>query len=81
MAVFGSFTALIGATAILDAVDRAAWTIAPLPLSPAWFWLALLPLWTLFALAVAFGPRRVEAVPTPVERTPVTAPSHDRFDW
>ncbi len=82
MAVLGSFTGLIGATAVLDAIDRAVWTIAPLPLSPAWFWLALLPLWTLFALAAAFGPRRVEEEPPPpVERTPVTAPSHNRFDW
>ncbi|MFC3493423.1 right-handed parallel beta-helix repeat-containing protein [Glycomyces rhizosphaerae] len=81
MRVLGSFTGLIGALAVLDAVDRAVWTIAPLPLSPAWFWLALLPLWTLLALSLAFGPRRGEEDPPPVERTPVTAPSHDRFDW
>lgn len=78
---FGAFTALIGAAAVLDAIDRAVWTIAPLPVAPAWFWLALLPLWTLLALAVAFGPRLREPEPPPVERTPVTAPSHDRFDW
>jgi hypothetical protein len=78
---FGSFTALIGAAAVLDAIDRAVWTIAPLPLSPAWFWLALLPLWTLFVLTVAFGPRAREEEPPPVRRTPVTAPAHDRFDW
>jgi hypothetical protein len=78
---FGSFTALIGAAAVLDAIDRAVWTIAPLPLSPAWFWLALLPLWTLLVLAVAFGPRIREEEPRLVERTPVTAPARDRFDW
>ncbi|MFG3341595.1 right-handed parallel beta-helix repeat-containing protein [Glycomyces sp. NPDC048151] len=81
MVFFGLFTSLIGAAAVLDAVDRAVWTIPFVPVSPAWFWLALLPLWTLIALGMAFGPRRREEEPPPVERTPVTAPSHDRFDW
>jgi hypothetical protein len=78
---FGAFTGLIGAAAVLDAIDRAVWTIAPLPISPAWFWLALLPLWTLFALTVAFGPSIPEPEPPQIRRTPVTAPAHDRFDW
>ncbi|MCC3763517.1 right-handed parallel beta-helix repeat-containing protein [Glycomyces sp. TRM65418] len=78
---FGTFTGLIGLLAVVDALDRGVWTIAPLPVSPAWLWLALLPLWTLVALGVAFRPRAREEEPAPVERTPVTAPSHDRFDW
>jgi hypothetical protein len=81
MPVFGLFTGFIGATAVLDAIDRAVWTVPFVPVSPAWCWLVLLPLWTLVALGLAFGPRRREPERPPVERTPVTAPSHDRFDW
>lgn len=81
MPVFGLFTGFIGAVAVLDAIDRAVWTVPFAPVSPAWYWLALLPLWTLAALGLAFGPRRREPERPPVERTPVTAPSHDRFDW
>jgi hypothetical protein len=81
MPVFGLFTGFIGATAVLDAIDRAVWTVPFVPVSPAWCWLVLLPLWTLVALELAFGPRRREPERPPVERTPVTAPSHDRFDW
>nr|WP_255671601.1 right-handed parallel beta-helix repeat-containing protein [Glycomyces amatae] len=79
--VFGTFTVLIGLLALLDAIDRGVRTLVLAPVAPAWLWLALLPLWTLFALAAAFGPRRREPEPVRVERTPVTAPSHDRFDW
>jgi hypothetical protein len=81
MPFFGLFTSLIGAVAVVDAVDRAVWTLPVVPVAPAWIWVALLPLWTLIALSLAFGPRRREEEPPPVERTPVTAPSHDRFDW
>jgi hypothetical protein len=81
MVFFGLLTGLVGALAVVDAVDRAVWTLPFTPVSPAWIWLALLPLWTLVALGQAFGPRRREEEPPPVERTPVTAPSHDRFDW
>ncbi|RRR99361.1 right-handed parallel beta-helix repeat-containing protein [Glycomyces terrestris] len=77
----GGFTAIVGGLAVLDAVDRGVATLAPMPVSPAWLWIALLPLWTLFALAAAFGPRRAEAEPPQVERTPVTAPASDRWDW
>ncbi|GAA2168646.1 hypothetical protein GCM10010403_29930 [Glycomyces rutgersensis] len=81
MPFFGLFTSLIGAVAVVDAFDRAVWTLPLVPVAPAWVWLALLPLWTLVALSLAFGPRRREEEPPPVARTPVTAPSHDRFDW
>ncbi|GAA2140782.1 right-handed parallel beta-helix repeat-containing protein [Glycomyces algeriensis] len=81
MVFFGLFTGLIGAVAVLDAVDRAVWTLPFVPVAPAWIWAALLPLWTLVALSLALGPRRREEEPIPVERTPVTAPAHDRFDW
>jgi parallel beta-helix repeat protein len=81
MPFFGLFTSLIGAVAVVDAFDRAVWTLPLVPVAPAWIWVALLPLWTLMALSLAFGPRRREEEPRPVERTPVTAPSHDRFDW
>lgn len=79
--VFGTFTVLIGLLAVLDAIDRGVRTLVLSPIAPAWLWLALMPLWTLFALAAAFGPRRREPEPVPIERTPVTAPSHNRFDW
>jgi hypothetical protein len=81
MAFFGLFTSLIGAVAVLDAVDRAVWTLPFVPVSPAWAWVALLPLWTLAALSLAFGPRRREEERPVVERTPVTAPPNDRWDW
>ncbi|MEU5155446.1 right-handed parallel beta-helix repeat-containing protein [Glycomyces sp. NPDC021274] len=81
MTFFGLFTGLIGAVAVLDAVDRAVWTLPFVPVAPAWIWVAMLPLWTLVALSLAFGPRRREEAPAPVERTPVTAPTRDRFDW
>ncbi|HEX2143032.1 MAG TPA: right-handed parallel beta-helix repeat-containing protein [Glycomyces sp.] len=79
--VFGAFTGLIGVIAVLDALDRAVQTLAPMPIAPAWIWLALLPLWTLFALSAAFGPRAREEEPPRIDRTPVTAPAHERFDW
>jgi hypothetical protein len=77
----GGFTVIIGALAVLDAIDRGIVTLAPMPVSPAWLWIALLPLWTLFALGAAFGPRREPPEPVHVERTPVTAPANDRWDW
>ncbi|GAA2268642.1 hypothetical protein GCM10009853_022460 [Glycomyces scopariae] len=77
----GAFTVLIGALAVLDAVDRGIATLSPMPVAPAWLWIALLPLWTLFALGAAFGPRRVHDTPAPIERTPVTAPASDRWDY
>lgn len=77
----GTFTGIIGILAVLDAVDRGLWTLAPTPVSFAWIWLLLLPLWTLTAIGTAFGPRRGEEDPPAVERTPVTAPHHDRWDW
>jgi len=78
---FGSFTAVIGWLAIADGIDRGVWTIAPLPVAPAWLWLVMLPLWTLLALVAAFGARPRELERPHVERTPVTAPTHDRWDW
>ncbi|WP_091032281.1 right-handed parallel beta-helix repeat-containing protein [Glycomyces harbinensis] len=79
--VFGTFTALVGLLAVLDAVDRGVWTVPVVPLAPAWLWLAALPLWTLLALAAVSASRPREPEPPQVERTPVTAPPHDRFDW
>ncbi|MDA1362010.1 right-handed parallel beta-helix repeat-containing protein [Glycomyces luteolus] len=81
MPFFGLFTGLIGAVAVVDAVDRAVWTLPFVPVSPGWIWVVLLPLWTLAALSLAFGPRRREEERPEVERTPVTAPSNDRWDW
>ncbi|WP_205326104.1 nitrous oxide reductase family maturation protein NosD [Glycomyces sp. YM15] len=81
MPFFGLFTGLIGAVAVMDAVDRAVWTLPFVPVSPAWIWSVSLPLWTLVALSLAFGPRRREEERPVVERTPVTAPAHDRWDW
>ncbi|THV29987.1 right-handed parallel beta-helix repeat-containing protein [Glycomyces paridis] len=81
MRTLGFLTGVIGLLAVLDGVDRGLWTVTPTPVSPSWLWLVLLPLWTLIALASAFGPRRREEEPSPIERTPVTAPSHDRWDW
>jgi len=81
LSAFGSFTALIGALAILDAVDRGVWIVPVVPVSPAWMWAALLPLWTLLALGAVFRRRERERPLPPVRRTPVTAPAHDRFDW
>lgn len=77
----GGFTVVIGGFAVLDAIDRGIATLAPMPVSPAWLWIGLLPLWTLAALGAAFGPRRHPEAPVEIERTPVTAPSHDRWDW
>ncbi|WP_146148003.1 right-handed parallel beta-helix repeat-containing protein [Glycomyces artemisiae] len=77
----GGFTVIVGGIAVLDAIDRGVVTLAPMPVSPAWLWLGLLPLWTLFALGAAFGPRRRAEEPVQVERTPVTAPVNDRWDW
>ncbi|GAA1689203.1 hypothetical protein GCM10009830_41000 [Glycomyces endophyticus] len=77
----GGFTLAIGALALLDAVDRGVATLAPMPVAPAWLWIGLLPLWTLVALGAAFGPRRTPEPPTQIERTPVTAPANDRWDW
>ncbi|MEU6857815.1 NosD domain-containing protein [Glycomyces sp. NPDC046736] len=79
--VFGSFTAMIGLAALLDAFDRGVRSLVIMPVSPAWIWLAMLPIWTLVVLGVAFGPRRREHEPAPVERTPVTARASDSFDW
>jgi hypothetical protein len=81
LSAFGSFTALIGALAILDAVDRGVWIIPLVPVSPAWMWAVLMPLWTLLALGAVFRRRERERPLPPVRRTPATAPAHDRFDW
>ncbi|MCH7232776.1 right-handed parallel beta-helix repeat-containing protein [Glycomyces sp. L485] len=78
---FGGFTALIGGLAVLDALDRGTWIIPVVPVSPAWMWLALLPLWTLLALGAVLRRHRREPASPPVQRTPVTVPAHDRFDW
>ena len=81
LGLFGSFTALLGGLAIVDAVDRGVWTVPLLPIAPGWLWIALLPLWVLPVLGAVFRRRPVEQARPPVERTPVTAPARDRFDW
>ncbi|WP_026925352.1 right-handed parallel beta-helix repeat-containing protein [Glycomyces arizonensis] len=82
LGVFGAFTVLIGGLAIVDAVDRGVWIVPLIPVSPAWMWLALLPLWVLLALGAVLRRRRPrEHFRPPVQRTPATVPVHDRFDW
>ncbi|GAB3657044.1 right-handed parallel beta-helix repeat-containing protein [Glycomyces tarimensis] len=78
---FGGFTALIGGLAILDAVDRGVWIVPVIPASPAWMWFLLLPVWILLALGAVFRRYTPEPASPPVQRTPVTVPSHNRFDW
>ena len=78
---FGGFTALIGGLAVLDAIDRGAWIVPVVPVSPAWMWLVLLPLWLLLALGALFRHYDSEPASPPVQRTPTTVPVRDRFDW
>ncbi len=81
LGAFGSFTALIGGLAVLDAVDRGLWTVPVVPVAPAWMWVVLLPVWVLLAIGAVFRPRVRERPRPPVQRTPATVPARDRFDW
>lgn len=78
---FGAFTVLIAVLAVLDAIDRGVQMIPVLPVSPAWMWLVLLPLWLLLALGAMLRHYEKEPEPLPAQRTPVTVPEHNRFDW